>query len=509
MKSLKLLLPALLSASLMVGQGLEVRYFVQNDSVAYFLDGKLVQKPRVRKGRPVTVRLIDYNNYLYQASIKLEEGKEQLAPALSNGMEGLMPSLDESGGSSFNPLMNLFSTPNPTGFPMEAFSLLNFSFGFANKGDAMVKEFKASAAYVKALEENIQIQGKAIQKTIESQKIKTIAADEVQKLKFNPRIPPHRIKELSTQYLETILGTEKAEEISLSSLVDKAETPEKLAEKVQQYEKYTDTLAQELDRMAAVKSALIELQVDSQFVKSVSSYHDESSQRLAQYRQVAQSAAKELPNAKPLDVSELVALRYELEELEANNFTHTYRTTAQGSLMHFDLTLDPIDSAKILGVSQRELPSIDVPVAGNIKIGASFGVSFGSFFDQQQSYFLRDSIIVAEDKDRFLPIITSFIHFYPQSAGNLSVGGAFGLGISLGDGGGLQSASFFVGPSLIFGQNESLTLSGGLMGGKVERLGKGYKLGDSFISEADVVPTRSVYELGYFLGISFNFLSGK
>ncbi|HQU60864.1 MAG TPA: hypothetical protein PLU64_16775, partial [Saprospiraceae bacterium] len=366
-----------------------------------------------------------------------------------------------------------------------------------------------SAAYVKAIEENIQIQGKAIQKTIESQKIKTIAADEVQKLKFNPRIPPHRIKELSTQYLETILGTEKAEEISLSSLVDKAETPEKLAEKVQQYEKYTDTLAQELDRMAAVKSALIELQVDSQFVKSVSSYHDESSQRLAQYRQVAQSAAKELPNAKPLDVSELVALRYELEELEANNFTHTYRTTAQGSLMHFDLTLDPIDSAKILGVSQRELPSIDVPVAGNIKIGASFGVSFGSFFDQQQSYFLRDSVIVAEDKDRFLPIITSFIHFYPQSAGNLSVGGAFGLGISLGDGGGLQSASFFVGPSLIFGQNESLTLSGGLMGGKVERLGKGYKLGDSFISEADVVPTRSVYELGYFLGISFNFLSGK
>ncbi len=509
MKCLKLIPFIMLSASLLCGQGLEIRYFAHNDSIAYFMDGKPAQKPRARKGRPVTVRIVNYNNYLYQASIEEEEGQEVLAPALSGGLQGLTPNAGAEGVEAFNPLMQLFNTMAPSGFPAEAFNLLSPSFGFASKANALAREFKASAAYVQSLEENIHIQGKAIQKAMESQKIKGIAADEIQKLKFNPRIPPNRIKELSTQYLETILGTHNPEEISLGSLVEKAETPEMLAEKVQLYERYTDTLALELNRMAAVEATLIELQIDSQFVKSVSAYHHEGSRRLAQYKQVAQTTMRELPKTSPLDVANLLTLRYELEELQANDFAHTYRTTARGNRMRFNIALEPIDSAKIMGVSAPALPAIEVPVGGSMKLGASFGVSFGSFFEQQQAYFLRDSTIVSEGRDRFSPIITSFIHFYPQSSGNLSFGGAFGLGISIGDGSGLQSASFFFGPSLIFGENESMALTGGLMGGRVERLGKGYSLGDRFISEADIVPTRSVYELGYFLGISFNFLSGR
>jgi len=33
-------------------------------------------------------------------------------------------------------------------------------------------------------------------------------------------------------------------------------------------------------------------------------------------------------------------------------------------------------------------------------------------------------------------------------------------------------------------------------------------VGDRFISQANNVPTKTVYELGYFLGLSFNVLGG-
>jgi hypothetical protein len=46
------------------------------------------------------------------------------------------------------------------------------------------------------------------------------------------------------------------------------------------------------------------------------------------------------------------------------------------------------------------------------------------------------------------------------------------------------------------------------MGGKVEQLDQGYEVGDSFSSDADILPVHYPYELGMFIGLSFN-LAGK
>ena len=66
---------------------------------------------------------------------------------------------------------------------------------------------------------------------------------------------------------------------------------------------------------------------------------------------------------------------------------------------------------------------------------------------------------------------------------------------------------FFLGPSLLFGKSERIVLNAGLMGGKSEKLSQGYEIGDQYISDSNLAPTISVYELGYFIGVSFN-LSG-
>jgi hypothetical protein len=61
-----------------------------------------------------------------------------------------------------------------------------------------------------------------------------------------------------------------------------------------------------------------------------------------------------------------------------------------------------------------------------------------------------------------------------------------------------------VGPSVIIGKSNRIILSGGIMTGQAERLSQGYRVGDSFVSEVDLVPTKDQYEFGYFLGLSYN-----
>lgn len=514
MKRLPLLAGLLLAATMAFGQELEIRYYAQNDSIVYLLDGTPTKKPRTRAGQMVTLRIINYNNYLYQATVTAKDEKVASAPTVSN-LNGLAPGGGEGGGSPLGMLMGLFNAPVPLSFNPDNFNAADRGSGFGNASAAIqniTREFKNTTAYIKVLEEDLQQNGQDIQHSLESQRISGIAVDEIKKLKLNPNIPPQKIKTLSKEYLGTILGTEQADALSLGEVLKKADAAQQLPQSLDHYSKYIDTLTMEMDKVGAMQSALEELQAEPAFVESIASYHAAGSQRLAQYRQTAETAQEQLPKVQDLSVPTLLALRYQLEELEANDFSYTYRTIAEGDALSLQLALQPVDSADALGARSRQLPSLQVPVYGGFKVNASVGVSFGGFFEQPQAYFIKDSTIVAEDKDKFLPIITSFVHFYPQSAGNVSLGGAFGVGLPLGGENGAQSISFFLGPSLIMGKGERITLNAGLMGGKAKRLGQGYAVGDRYVyepgpsigSEGDVVPTRTGYELGYFLGVSFN-----
>ena len=209
-------------------------------------------------------------------------------------------------------------------------------------------------------------------------------------------------------------------------------------------------------------------------------------------------------NTGTKELQKMTSIWYEYEGLKSNDFSYTYRTEATGDRTILGLKFTARDSlGNVLPINKKELIPIKVPVYGGMKINVSIGLSFGRYFSQPQNYYLRDTTILSENVDEFLPIITSFFHFYPQSAGNVSIGGNFGIGIPLSNSEGSQSISFFLGPSFIFGKGQRIVLSTGIMGGKVQQLSEGLEVGDTLPAFA-AVPTKSSYELGYFLGISFN-----
>jgi hypothetical protein len=194
-------------------------------------------------------------------------------------------------------------------------------------------------------------------------------------------------------------------------------------------------------------------------------------------------------------------------ELSNNKFSKTSTLTATGEKMKIKFVLTPLDSMQRLGMKAKTTP-VEVGVYGGLRVKASVGLSFGQFFSRPQQFFVRDSILQSSNKDAFSPILTSFIHFYAPSKRTVSLAGSFGVGFPIAGGETLQSVSFFLGPSLVFGKNERIVMSTGVMGGKVDRLSQGYELGDNFYSDSNVAPTISVYELGFYLGVSFNLTGG-
>lgn len=147
-----------------------------------------------------------------------------------------------------------------------------------------------------------------------------------------------------------------------------------------------------------------------------------------------------------------------------------------------------------------------IPVSGTWKVTGGIGISFGALKDPRFEYTVRDNKIVGQELDQFIPIVTSFAHFYKQSPGNVNIGGSFGVGLPILGGSDIQAASFFLGPTVILGESSRFLLSGGLMGAKAKRLANGFQVGDSFDSFSEALPTINRYELGYFIGLSFSIL---
>jgi hypothetical protein len=352
----------------------------------------------------------------------------------------------------------------------------------------------------------------SIQKIIETQELKAFALEEIEKIKYNPKLNPAQIKKLSKEYMEKIFEVDDVSKIDLNTMLQKNDFRQQLSEKMLRFSANNFKYNEQLSRLSELKDTLDNFGLNSPSIKDfreeLSSFFQLSNEKKASFAKHLEEVNKIISTVPKKNIQQLTSLRYEYEVLTTNTFSHTFRSTANGDMMKFTLNFTETDtSSNATGKSIRSIP-IDVTVYGGFKINASVGISFGQFFNQPKNYFIRDSIIQSEDKDRFVPMLTSFFNFYGQSSGAVSAGGAFGIGLPLTGGTNLQSVSFFMGPSLILGRGQSIVLTGGIMGSRVERLGQGYQVGDEFISQVDILPTNSIYELGYFLGLSFNLFQG-
>ncbi len=497
-------------------QDLHVYLDAQTKAVTYVSKGDTIYRPKVRKGEQIVFHLQNFNNFLFDA--RLQKGGEEIA--VSGNSAGVGNNLLSGfGGGGMGLLGGLSPISGMAGTSLEVTENINFGgSGYGADVKTMQQITQLKSRYETALKQMYRTEKQLnfihddVDAYLQAKAINHIVLEELSKLKRNPRLQPEQIKALSVEYLQKIFRAEDNEEVSLSGLLEKADAKKELRGYQQKLEEEALNYQQSKGEIASVVAQLAIFDLaDSDFnrwkkdAEEVVTKSEEVEKTITSNREQLKQLIAEARNE---DIQELVALRYEYEAIAANDFFETFRLEAEGDQTIITAQLLPKDSTgKVDSRDAIDLATLKIPVFGGLKINTSVGLSFGQFFERPVSYFVQEGEIATEEVDQFTPMLTSFFHFYLQSTRQLSVGGSLGIGLPIIGGAGPQSINFFIGPSLIIGKGERVVVTGGLLGGKKERLARGYAVGDEFTSVFDEVPTTSTYELGVFLGLSFNLLS--
>lgn len=505
-------------------QALHIHYNVYRDSVYYVQNGKTVPKPLVQKGNEVVLHVENYNNYLYDVSVDINNEK---IPVSNGSVSNILGQL--GGGAGGSPLNFLFKGSDQLlgafkFFPGLSGKSLTEGSGFVVSEEEKIRqekvarlkkleaEFNTTKENLFALDNELKTMQEQVQQQLVAQRLQAFALEEVNNIRYNPHLEPGQIKKLSEEYLDRIFQEKDPSKIDLAQVLKIADTYAEIPKSIQEYkgkaEKYAaltrncDKLVTEFGLFDFPESNLSEFKTKAvSFVTAVKS-------KTASYQENTAMLEGALPKITALDPKTVSALRTAYLELNNNSFAKTYRQTASGEKLSMKVKLTPVATSQSQSAKPIELAPVEVNVYGGMRVRASVGLNFGAFFEHPQAFFVRDSTLQSNDKDAFVPVMTSFVHFYAPSRRAVSVAGSFGVGFPLGGGENLQSISFFLGPSFLFGRSERIVLNAGLMGGKTEKLSQGYQVGDRYISDANLAPTTSVYALGYYVGVSFNLSGG-
>lgn len=524
MKPILLALSLLCIAFSVVAQDLHIYYDMETQTPRYMLGDTLeIDQPYVRQGNSVILHIQNYNNYLYDVVIERETEQFNIPSSTSAGaLTSIFPTLGPdaadfmslSSGSRDAPVNFDFIPKQEEGrSEIAAYEGLGLSPSQSERLTTLMQEYESTFRELEEMDLQMKQKETEVQSLVDAYRVNAIATQEIRNIRQDPALPPAKIKQMTQDYMRKVLNVQTNDQINLDTLLQKGNIRQQLSRKLNEVRRTQQEHRQTVAKLDGIRETLTmsfgsNPGVRTRFVQPLlDSYSQIEAQdnRYAAFEDKLINLVTQIPEA---DVQKLATLWREYEALQANDFAKDHRVDALGDQMTFNIRFSPNDSANS-NVPSLQMAPIKVAVAGGFKVNASIGVSFGQFFTRPQSYFIRDQRIRAEDDDSFYPVISSFFHFYSQSKGNTSFGGAFGIGLPLTGSNAGQSASFFLGPSLIIGRSERLVLSGGLMGSQVERLAQGYSVGDLLVSDANVVPTKDVYEMGYFLGLSFNIVGAN
>ncbi len=485
-------------------QNLKIVYDAQSGAINYYDGDDQLSKPCVKKGGTIELSVTNYNNYLYDVDIR--ETHEKLKFGTTDNAWGKI--LEGAG------LTNLLPVPSDA----DADGVIDFIETEALPAGRsetemriwyLKQEAETKLNKIHNLEDKFQQTGQQIGAFEKKEQFQAIALQEIEKLKMNPHLPPQKIKTYALDIIENGLEIYNNPDVSVDQVLRANDGVTQLTDIQSVHSKTTDDYELELAQLRQVNSELVNLapsnpelvnlyfEMEKTFLTSSTVLNKSSltNQKLDDLMEVA----------KAKNPQEILDIFYEFQAIRANDFKTVYHAEGEEDLVIFDLTFALKQEAQSSGAKEEiKLSPIKVPVYGGLKMNASIGISFGQFFKAPESFYVRDSAILAQKEDRFTPMVTSFLHFYQQGRKPFTVGGSLGVGVPVGGELGFQSINFFVGPSFFFGSSERFVLNLGLMGGKVQRLSAGYKAGDYFDGESEFIPLHQPYELGYFVGLSFN-----
>ena len=532
---------------------------IESNQTRYIRDGEIVDKAIVKNGETAELVVLNYNNYLYDVEIEKVYRKHNTPNAQGLTEFSLAGVSDLFGGNILPPsLPNLDPSGkgepySPPGFEVEADEAPGKTIDFAPmqiNDEASLELWKkyeeANLRFEKEKLEinrqNLEIENERRQEEMIvglvnklDQKINRLyyiessfyenrdhiqkfavddafvksAGDRISSLKHNGLLSVSMIKTESNKIFTKALNVDYAANIKDVSLPD---TKSQIAD----LEYYQMAIKRNQDEylIGLEESQFIytELQIVAENRANVRTSGDALQTKLDNFNTYNKEVEQTLKSSQSLieaykdrDPKMLDDLWYGFQELNQNSFSKRFKIEGKDDEIEVRIKLklkeDIPDSKAPL---EMQPDPVKMSVYGDFKINTSVGVNFAQFFNPVQSYFIRNGTIVGENGDAFIPLVTTNVHFYFQSHRSWHIGGTMGVGVPLGGNSSFESASFLFGPSLFIGKTSRLIINTGIMGGKVDRLGAGYKIGDPFDNDPSFIPLKAKYDLGAFVGVSYN-----
>lgn len=498
----------------LAAQDLHVYYNLLNDSMLYQRDGKVLTRPKIRRGDRVVVHFTEFNPYLYQANVRVEQSKNSAAtaalPSFLGSFQAMMPGM---GGLFSGLAASDTSRKSNAVFPFLDAPLLQLGetsvtlrglFSNARGADQVLKQAQAELAEmaeIRAEAEQLAAQFEALR---QAETALNVAATTLPDLLQNPALKPSSIQKIGEQLFQTAFRPQQTgTEINLADVfraqnlpAEKARVLGKLAETqtaLEAQSAHLEPLAAELGNLDLGSAEV------SKFARDLRDLREKARQTR---RQTDVFVAAEKQSASPARPPEAVmALYLKFQELRACTFAHEVAFTAEKDVVDIRAEFASRDSVgRAVPAKTKE---IRLETSGGLDVSTGFGLAFGGFSTPEQRFSVRNDVIVADDAGDFQPFIASFLHFAPRSPRSWSLAATLGIGLSLQGGSAGRSPSFFVGPSLLVGRGQRMVVSGGLLLGEVARLARGYKVGDAFSDAGGDIPTQRRYESGFYVGASF------
>lgn len=202
-------------------------------------------------------------------------------------------------------------------------------------------------------------------------------------------------------------------------------------------------------------------------------------------------------NIKIQSISDLYAM------LEKSEFEKVY---------HYDLAYDKTNVELKFTASEnsKELREREFKLMtkGGWKVDTGVALPLTNFGSSSNDFYIDgDGIIQADKNNNFVPNLGMMINFYPYWSENFNLGGSFGIAVPFADD--FKGINFLLGPSLHIGGNNRFSLSGGIAFGPVKKLSGGLKTGSHTEYESLDNYLKIVYDIGWFMGLSFNLFGIK
>ncbi|WP_445384344.1 hypothetical protein ACT6NV_10170 [Robiginitalea sp. IMCC44478] len=200
--------------------------------------------------------------------------------------------------------------------------------------------------------------------------------------------------------------------------------------------------------------------------------------------------------------------------LEATDFEQTYDYAIEADEVNIELKFVQSDFSDEMDKDGEKntlkTRNIKLYSKGGFKINSSIALTLNNFGTKSKDYFVdEEGTIGADNNDYFVPNLSTMINFYPFLGQSFNIGGSFGLSIPIGGEDAVKGVNFLLGPSLFFGSKSRLALSGGVAYGPVQKLTNGLQVGDTTSFGSVENFTKTVYDFGYYFGISFSLFDIK